>query len=122
MYQHNGVTIILAIYVDDPLIAGANIEVIGTIKRKLMEKFKRKDMGNVSLVLGMQGTRDRENGTLTISQENYAKSILNRFDMADCNPRVQATVPSFPRNSRKTRCSMKRRPNSTRPSPARSSR
>ena len=51
-----------------------------------MEKFKMTDMGDVSLVLGMQITRDREKKTLTISQEEYTKSILERFGMANCKP------------------------------------
>ena len=41
---------------------------IETIKEKLMGKFKMMDMGYVSLVIGMQVTRDRERGTLTITQ------------------------------------------------------
>ena len=52
----------------------------------LMEKFKMTDMGDVSLVLGMQITRDREKKTLTISQEEYTKSILERFSMANGKP------------------------------------
>ena len=42
------------------------------------------DIGDVSLVLGMQITRDREKKSLTISQEEYTKSILERFGMANC--------------------------------------
>ena len=57
---------------------------IEMIKTKLMDQFKMTDMGDVSLVLGMQVTRDRQGKTLTISQENYTKSILERFGMADC--------------------------------------
>ena len=44
------------------------------------------DLGDVSLVLGMQITRDRKKGTLTISQEDYTKSILARFGMRNCKP------------------------------------
>ena len=58
---------------------------IENIKEKLMGKFKMTDMGDVSLVLGMQVTRDRERGTLTNTQENYTKSILDRFGMGSCN-------------------------------------
>ena len=50
------------------------------------------DMGNVSLVLGMQGTHDRQGKTLTISQENYTNSILERFGMADGKP---SSTPGF---------------------------
>ena len=50
-----------------------------------MEKFKMTDVGDVSFVLRMQITRDRETKTSTISQE-YTKSILERFGMANCKP------------------------------------
>ena len=40
-------------------------------------------MGNVSLALGIQVTRDRKKGTLTISQAHYTKSILETYDMGD---------------------------------------
>ena len=38
------------------------------------------------LVLGMQVTRDRAKGSLTISQESYTESILERFGMGNCKP------------------------------------
>ena len=44
------------------------------------------DMGDVSMVLGTQFTRDRGAKALTSSQEYYAKSVLARFGMAECNP------------------------------------
>ena len=65
---------------------------IEKIKRKLMDRFKVIDLGDVLLVLGMQVTRDRQGKTLTISQENYTKSILERFGMADCKP---SSTPGF---------------------------
>ena len=43
-------------------------------------------MGDVSLVLGIGVTRDREKGAVTISQGNYTKSILERYGMENCNP------------------------------------
>ena len=71
---------------DDLLLVGADIQVIESIKRKLIARFKMTDMGDVSLVLGMHVTRDRQNNTLTISQENYTKSILEKIGMASCKP------------------------------------
>ena len=58
---------------------------IESIKRELMGKFKMTDMGDVSLILGRQVTRDHQNKTLTISQENYTKSIQENVGMANCN-------------------------------------
>ena len=43
-------------------------------------------MGDVSLVFGMEVTRDRTKGTVTITQENYVKSLLERYGMGNCNP------------------------------------
>ena len=44
------------------------------------------DIGDVSLVFGMEVTRDRTKGTVTITQENYVKSLLEWYGMGNCNP------------------------------------
>ena len=84
IYNHDGVIIILTLYVDDLLVIGGDILLTRENQEQLM-KFKMTDMGDVSLMLGMQITRDWEKKTLTISQE-YTKSILERFGMANCKP------------------------------------
>ena len=84
--RKNGVVITLTPHVDDLLLVGADIQVIESIKRKLMERFKMTDMGDVSLVLVMQVTRDRQNKTRNISQDNCTKSILEKFGMSNCKP------------------------------------
>ena len=43
------------------------------------------DLGDVSKVLGMNVTRDRENGTITIDQKDYTEDILERYGMTNCN-------------------------------------
>ena len=86
IYNHNNTVVIITLYVDDLLVIGSNVRVIETIKKKLKDNIQMSDLGDVSLVLGMQVTRDREKGTLTISQEDYTKSILIRFGMEKCKP------------------------------------
>ena len=44
-----------------------------------MGRFSMTDMGDVLLVFGMEVTRDRTKGTVTISQDNYVKSLLERY-------------------------------------------
>lgn len=44
------------------------------------------DMEGVSLVLGMGVTRDRKIVTVTITREDYAKSLLERYGVTNCNP------------------------------------
>ena len=86
LYDHDGVRIYLTLYVEDLLLASNNSDAITMVKEKLKQRFKMTDMGAVSLVLGMEIKRDLERGTLTISQEAYSKSILERFGMTECKP------------------------------------
>ena len=58
IYDHDGIIIILTLYVDDFLVIGGDIQLTEEIRRKLMDQFKMTDMGDVSLVLGMQVTGD----------------------------------------------------------------
>ena len=44
IYNHNNTVVILTLYVDDLLIIGGNIQVIETIKEKLMGRFKMTDV------------------------------------------------------------------------------
>ena len=58
---------------------------LSLIKQKLMSRFSMTDVGDVSLVLEMGVTRDREKGTATINQETYTKSLLERCDISSSN-------------------------------------
>ena len=84
LQPRRGHHLILTLYADDLLVIGGDILLTRENQEQLM-KFKMTDMGDVSLMLGMQITRDWEKKTLTISQE-YTKSILERFGMANCKP------------------------------------
>ena len=56
------------------------------VKSQLKQWLKMTDMGEASLVLGIETKRDRQLGTLTISHEAYSKPIIERFGMSDCKP------------------------------------
>ena len=77
---------VLTMYVDNPLLLGANTPLLKDLNIQLMDVFAMTDMRGVSMVLGMQIARDGEAKTLTISQEHYANSVLARFGMAKCDP------------------------------------
>lgn len=45
-----------------------------------------KDLGEAAFCLGLRITRDRNEGKLWIDQEHYTNSVLERFNMVNCNP------------------------------------
>ena len=51
-----------------------------------------KDLGPVNKILGMQIHRDRKNRKIWLSQKNYLRKILRRFNMQDCKP-VSTPLP-----------------------------
>ena len=45
-----------------------------------------KDLGAINQILGMRIIRDKANGTLKLSQLEYEKKVLNRFNMNEAKP------------------------------------
>jgi hypothetical protein len=52
-----------------------------------MKQFKMKDLNNLSYLLGMKITRNRELRTLTIDHVSYLKELLSKFNLSLCKPR-----------------------------------
>ncbi|KAE8711089.1 Retrovirus-related Pol polyprotein from transposon TNT 1-94 [Hibiscus syriacus] len=84
--------VILLLYVDDMLVAGPNKDHIEELKAQLAREFEMKDLGSANKILGMQIHRDRSNRNIWLSQKNYLKKILSRFNMQDCKP-ISTTLP-----------------------------
>ena len=87
VYTHgSGVTlVILTLYVDDILITGKDPTLVEQKKKELKERFEMTDTGEISRILGMELTRDYDEGTLAITQTAYVDNILERFEMQDAN-------------------------------------
>ena len=79
-YEANGY-IYLLLYVDDILIASKSKSEVTSLKKILSSEFEMKDLGDAKKILGMKITRDREKGSLTVSQEEYAMKFLGNFNM-----------------------------------------
>ncbi|CAM8899657.1 unnamed protein product [Rhodiola kirilowii] len=76
--------VILLLYFVDILIAGANWTEIDVLKKKLSKEFAMKDLGAAKQILGMRIIRNKE--CLKLSQEEYVKKVLKRFNMDDARP------------------------------------
>ena len=98
----NGESIILLLYVDDMLIVGKDKTKIAALKKALSNSFAMKDLGAVKKILGMKITRDRSRRMLWMSQEEYIKKVLERFNMHNAKP-VHVPLPGHLKLS-KTQC------------------
>ena len=68
------------------LIAGSSTEEINNLKKQLSKQFVMKDLGAAKQILGMRIIRDKANGTLKLSQSEYVKKVLSRFNMNEAKP------------------------------------
>ena len=55
------------------------------IKRDILSRFKCKDLGSCSFILGLEMKRDRKLKTISIGQQSYTKKLLERFNMFECS-------------------------------------
>jgi hypothetical protein len=79
---------IIAIYIDDLLIAGESKTDINKIKQSLSDRFHMSDLGPCHYYLGMEVIRDRPRRSLRLSQEAYLRKVLEDNDMSNCSTTV----------------------------------
>lgn len=77
----NGEFVYLLLYVDDILIASKDKRHVDELKALLSSEFEMKDLGDAKKILGMEITRDRARGKLTLSQEGYILKVLGNYGM-----------------------------------------
>jgi ATP-binding cassette subfamily B (MDR/TAP) protein 1 len=56
----------------------------GALKALLVERFKTKDLGASTWILGMRIQRDRKLRTITLDQELYITKALERYGLQEC--------------------------------------
>ncbi|KAL0318250.1 UNVERIFIED_CONTAM: Retrovirus-related Pol polyprotein from transposon TNT 1-94 [Sesamum calycinum] len=71
----------LVLYVDDILLIGNDIKMLGDTKSWLSTQFSMKDLGEASYILGIKIFRDRSKRMLGITQNSYVEKVLKRFKM-----------------------------------------
>jgi hypothetical protein len=85
VFKNDRTGVVMGVHVDDLIIAG-KLDAVEATKAQLAAIFKMKDQGELAFFLGMRVQQDRSNGTIRIDQSHYAKELLRRFNMTDCNP------------------------------------
>ncbi|KAL0293214.1 UNVERIFIED_CONTAM: Retrovirus-related Pol polyprotein from transposon TNT 1-94 [Sesamum radiatum] len=71
----------LVLYVDDILLSGNDVKMLGDIKAWLSSQFSMKDMGEASYILGIKIYRDRSRRMLGLTQSSYIEKVLKMFRM-----------------------------------------
>lgn len=94
--ESNDGPLYVMIHVDDCIIIGPHRTSIDRLKNYLNEEYDVKDLGPLKYCLGWEIRRDRKNGTLSISQQQYVHSILKRYGMANCSI---VSTPSDPKTT-----------------------
>jgi len=82
----DGHVIFVALYVDDLLLVTDSLPSLAALKRDLSSRFEMADLGEVQYILGLQVTRDRLRRTLTLSQAEYVRRLLERYGMLNSRP------------------------------------
>jgi hypothetical protein len=87
----------IGLYVDDLILGAMDLERLTSVKEALSNEFRMKDLGEATYILGMK--IERTKNSIFLSQEHYARGILKRFGMAECNgvntPMLSGTVLEF---------------------------
>ncbi|XP_073111813.1 uncharacterized protein [Elaeis guineensis] len=81
--------LLVSLFVDDLIFTGNSTQLIKEFKQAMAKEFEMTDMGLMSHFLGLE-VNQLENG-IFLSQEHYAKEVVKRFKMEECNP-ISTTV------------------------------
>ncbi|KAK3725314.1 hypothetical protein QZH41_002591 [Actinostola sp. cb2023] len=91
--DEDAIPFIIAVYVDDIVLAGPSDEKIAEVKQNISERFEVKDMGELKYFLGVQVIQ--EDGKVWIGQPTYTENILKKFGMENCKPVSTPVDPNF---------------------------
>jgi histone deacetylase 1/2 len=83
-YNKGKHTIYMLVYVDDIIIASSSDELVNALLKDLEKDFAIKDLGVLHYFLGIEVKRS--NDELLLTQERYAKDVLQRVGMEACKP------------------------------------
>ena len=86
---------IIAVHVDDCAITGSSPELLQDYKQKINDRHSITDLGPIHWLLGIKVTRDREAHTISLSQESYIDTILNRFDLNEAKTIPTPIIPGI---------------------------
>lgn len=76
-------------------IACLDAEEVDNLKRYLSTQLEMKDLGEAKKILGMEIERDRETGTLILSQSSYLRTIVDKYGFSQVKLVQVPIAPQF---------------------------
>ena len=92
IYEDETGFVILTLHVDDILLLSTSKTMLSKPKQQLVDRFEMSNMGDVSRIISMNVTRNREKEAITISQKDYTEDVVHRYGMEGCNPAYTSRV------------------------------
>lgn len=80
----NDFLVLIAVYVDDLIIACSDITTIKNVKKQIAGEFAVSDKGVLNHFLGMEVEREGETGMIKLSQTQYIRDVLKQYGMEQC--------------------------------------
>ncbi|CAL1389348.1 unnamed protein product [Linum trigynum] len=79
-----GAILMVCLHVDDLVFTGNDPQMFEEFKKTMVREFEMTDIGLMSYYLGIEVTQKEEG--IFISQGGFAKEVLKKFKMENCNP------------------------------------
>ena len=91
MKHIKGKTLIVSLYVDDLIYTGNCEELFEEFKCSMKKNFSMTNLGKMKYFLGVEVIQNAKG--IFIHQQKYAKEVLSKFGMEDCNLVCNPIVP-----------------------------
>ena len=73
--------IYVALYVDNMLLIGNNMDAIKEVKKHLSSKLDMKNLSAAKFIMGMEIKRDQDARNIQLNQMDYIEIVMKRFNM-----------------------------------------
>jgi hypothetical protein len=81
--EAEGKILIVSLYVDDLIFTGNDACLIEEFKCSMKSEFEMTDLGKIRYFLSVEVLQSSK--SIHLCQKNYAKDVLDRFGMKECN-------------------------------------
>ena len=93
IFDQDNIKVIVPVFVDDITLASKSGTQLDYFVTELGKRFKLRDLGPTTFLLGVEIHRNRPERKLWLSQRQYIVNKLEEFGMSDCKPVGTPMIP-----------------------------